>query len=192
MNCSRNMPCKMRCISQGSGVVLELCVLELYVGGIRDPLSLLLVAWICACCIVLANIALHLSLINLPFMMYGAEIVQKPTYSSSKPKRFDWDKIEAQVKKEVSNIYWFCTRVLCSCFTKDVENWSVRYNWWISGERREARWGCSFEQIFPRNLSRCWWRHKKSHEKIFCKAFEHTIIVYEVLRNHSRVMEQAA
>jgi hypothetical protein len=45
---------------------------------------------------------------------------------------------------------------LCSCFTKDVENWSVRYNWWISGERREARWGCSFEQIFPRNLSRCW------------------------------------
>ncbi|KAG6742263.1 hypothetical protein POTOM_055553 [Populus tomentosa] len=59
MNCSRNMPCKMRCISQGSGFVLELCVLELYV-----------------------------------------EIVQKPTYSSSKPKRVDWDKLEAQVKKE--------------------------------------------------------------------------------------------
>jgi len=30
----------------------------------------------------------------------SSEIVQKPTYSSSKPKRVDWDKLEAQVKKE--------------------------------------------------------------------------------------------
>lgn len=28
---------------------------------------------------------------------------QKPTYPSSKPKRVDWDKLEAEVKKEVSN-----------------------------------------------------------------------------------------
>jgi hypothetical protein len=26
---------------------------------------------------------------------------QRPTYPSSKPKRVDWDKLEAQVKKEV-------------------------------------------------------------------------------------------
>ncbi|KAJ6752614.1 PHOSPHATASE-RELATED [Salix koriyanagi] len=30
----------------------------------------------------------------------SSEIAQKPTYPSSKPKRVDWDKIEAQVKKE--------------------------------------------------------------------------------------------
>ena len=70
------------------------------------------------------------------------------------------------------NICWFCTHVLCS-----FHNWSMRYQWWISGERREARWGCSVEQFFPRNLSRCWWRHKKSHEKIICKASELIIIV---------------
>uniref|UniRef100_A0A6N2LI11 Protein SGT1 homolog n=1 Tax=Salix viminalis TaxID=40686 RepID=A0A6N2LI11_SALVM len=30
----------------------------------------------------------------------SSEIAQRPTYPSSKPKRVDWDKIEAQVKKE--------------------------------------------------------------------------------------------
>jgi len=33
--------------------------------------------------------------------MNVAEIAHRPTYPSSKPKRVDWDKIEAEVKKEV-------------------------------------------------------------------------------------------
>ncbi|KAJ6370659.1 hypothetical protein OIU77_001216 [Salix suchowensis] len=31
---------------------------------------------------------------------FGTKLLKKPTYPSSKPKRVDWDKIEAQVKKE--------------------------------------------------------------------------------------------
>ncbi|KAJ6916134.1 hypothetical protein NC652_018734 [Populus alba x Populus x berolinensis] len=33
-------------------------------------------------------------------MMNVAEIAQRPTYQSSKPKGVDWDKLEAEVKEE--------------------------------------------------------------------------------------------
>jgi len=34
-------------------------------------------------------------------MNFAVTATQRPIYPSSKPKRVDWDKLEAQVKKEV-------------------------------------------------------------------------------------------
>ena len=44
-------------------------------------------------------------------MMNVAEIAQRPTYPSSKPKGVDWEKLEAEVKKEVifvDSVLMFC------------------------------------------------------------------------------------
>lgn len=44
---------------------------------------------------------------------------QKPTYPSSKPKRVDWDKLEAQMKKEVYNC------IFSSAFVLSFSQWLV-------------------------------------------------------------------
>jgi len=44
-------------------------------------------------------------------MMNVAEIAQRPTYPSSKPKGVDWEKLGAEVKKEVvlvDSVLMFC------------------------------------------------------------------------------------
>jgi suppressor of G2 allele of SKP1 len=37
----------------------------------------------------------------IPALNYAVTGSQRPTYPSSKPNRVDWDKLEAEVKKEV-------------------------------------------------------------------------------------------
>lgn len=94
---------------------------------------------------------------------FAASGSQRPSYPSSKPRR-DWDKIEAEVKKEV----W----LLSSIFPPQYSLWANEFNriCYILGERRKTRWRCGIEQVFPRHIQRCWWGYKKGHAKIICKA----------------------
>jgi hypothetical protein len=44
----------------------------------------------------------------IPAINYAVTGSQRPTYPSSKPKRVDWDKLEAEVKKEVClDLFYF-------------------------------------------------------------------------------------
>lgn len=81
---------------------------------------------------------------------------QKPAYPSSKPKTVDWDKLEAQVKKEVyaSNLG------NCLLMSKDRGNYKFSCGsdlmmFCVLGKRRKIGWGRSFEQIFPGYIQRC-------------------------------------
>lgn len=58
-------------------------------------------------------------LMSLMLLLISAAIgAPRPSYPSSKPKRTDWDKLEAEVKKEVCLLtYLFCIGLphVCEC-----------------------------------------------------------------------------
>ena len=92
---------------------------------------------------------------------------QRPSYPSSKPKR-DWDKIEAEVKKEVCLKEWSFLFLLF--FGGSVCDLTTTIRFSIVGERRKTRRGCSFEQVFPRHIQGRRRGYEKGHAKIICKA----------------------